>query len=679
MKKILIFAGTTEGRNLSEALTDAGITHTVCVAGEYGEQVLRESPFVNIHAGRMEKEEIRSFILEGGFLAVVDATHPYARLISQNITEAMCGMEIPYFRLLRETDAENEEGKVVFFEDHEACAEALGRVDGNILLTTGSKSLPVYCRKAELKKRLYVRVLPGLESLSACMEQEIFGKQILALQGPFTAEMNEAMLHQYKIRCLVTKKSGKNGGYEEKLQAAEKAGIPVFVIDSGKEQDGDSFGVVCKKLGEICGMEIAHEKKFQIILAGAGMGKQETLTGEVQKALEHADILLGAERLIADHQPKLEKRPYYTADRIIPYLRELRRMQEKGMISSCENVVVLFSGDSGFYSGCRNLYQALKQEVETGGLNADVRILPGISAVSYLAACTGESYQDAYICSIHGKKHPNLAERLKQEKKTFLLMSGVEDVNRLGSLLLDAGMAHCTVFAGYQLSCPEQKILELAPEECCSLKEEGLYTCLVINPDVKEKPLTHGRPDTEFIRGKVPMTKEEVREVSICKLKLCRDSVVYDIGSGTGSVAVEIAGLSENIQVYAVEKKEEALSFMEKNKEKFRLDNMEIVKAEAPDGFSLLPQATHAFIGGNGGRLKEILTALYQKNPFMRVVINAITLETICEIKEVLSFFPVEDEEIVQVQASRSRTLGAYHMMQAENPVWICAFRFKQG
>ena len=172
------------------------------------------------------------------------------------------------------------------------------------------------------------------------------------------------------------------------------------------------------------------------------------------------------------------------------------------------------------------------------------------------------------------------------------------------------------------------------------------------------------------------MTKEEIREVSICKLKLHKDSVVYDVGSGTGSIAVEIAKLLEDSKVYAIEKKEEAGSLIQQNKEKFMLDNIEIISANAPDGLKNLPVATHAFIGGSGGNLKEILAVLYEKNPSMRVVINAISMETICDLREVLELEYIKNTDVVQLQVSRSKQVGAYHLMQAENPVWICSFDF---
>ena len=172
------------------------------------------------------------------------------------------------------------------------------------------------------------------------------------------------------------------------------------------------------------------------------------------------------------------------------------------------------------------------------------------------------------------------------------------------------------------------------------------------------------------------MTKEEIREISICKLRLRDGAVVYDIGSGTGSVAIEIAGISDDIQVYAVEQKHEAVSLIEKNKEKFELQNVTVVEGEATEGLSRLPMATHAFIGGSGGRLKEILVSLRQINPNMRVVVNAVSMETICEIREILSMDDIIKEDIVQLQVSRAKKAGNYHLMQSENPVWICAFDF---
>ena len=720
MKKIVIFAGTTEGRRLSEILTEAGIAHTVCVATEYGEIVMQEQmemtetaqadgrPLVNLHRGRMDREQMQIFLRDGGFEIVVDATHPYARVVTENLQGAVDTLHSPekeaqlpiYLRLEREisgaAESEDNAANILYFENNEDCARALENTEGNILLTTGSKELAAYCAFGRLHDRLYVRILPARESLELCMDQGIKGRQILALQGPFSTEMNAAVLKQYNIRHMVTKNSGRNGGYQEKLEAAKMLGIPVYVIEPVQAAavvenvmgtDTYSFAGICGKLEQLCGCKLSKQGSLEICLAGIGMGSRDCMTKEVQQTIEAADILLGAERMIAGYSARLEKKPYYMASQILPYLEQLQESESLAQQGTLR-VTVLFSGDTGFYSGCKKLYVALQEAIAAGRLKGRVQILPGISSVVSLAARVGESYEDATILSMHGKKLNRLPATVESHEKTFLLTSGSEDIRKIGRMLTEAELTDCEVTAGYQMSYPEEKIRILTPEQCMELTEEGLYTCLIRNPHPQPERLTHGRADTCFLRDasgtegkfqRTPMTKEEVREVSICKLHLTERSVVYDIGSGTGSVAVEIAGLPGQVQVYAIERKPEAVELLRKNRAHFHRDNMEIIEASAPEGLEELPAPTHAFIGGSGGRLLEILQVLYRKNPHMRIVINAISMETIAELREVLEAFPVEEAGILQMQVNRVKQLGGYHMPQAENPVWICSFTFRES
>lgn len=695
MKKIVIFAGTTEGRRLSEILADAGIAHTVCVATEYGEIVMREQtkgteaarakeqPLVSLHRGRMDRKQIEEFLCNEGYEIVVDATHPYARVVTENIRDAVKTQSPIYLRLEREIaetpEAENPAVSIRYFESNADCAKVLENTEGNILLTTGSKELATYCASGRLHDRLYVRILPGRESLELCMEQGIKGRQILALQGPFSTEMNAAILKQYDIRHMVTKNSGRTGGYREKLEAAKMLGIPVYVIQPARKAgDTYSFAGICGKLEQLCDCKLSGQGSMEIRLAGIGMGSKDGQTQEVQHAIETADILLGAERMIERYSAKIEKRPYYMTEQILPYLEQL---QKNGFTAQKDplRVTVLFSGDTGFYSGCRKLYAALQEAIAAGALNAGVRILPGISSVVSLAARVGESYEDAAILSMHGKKLNRLSATVESHEKVFLLTSGSEDIRKIGRSLAEAGLTDCEVIVGYQMSYPEESIRILTPEQCEEITEEGLYTCLIRNPHWQPECLTHGRADICFLRdAKTPMTKEEVREVSICKLHLTQNAVVYDIGSGTGSVAIEIAGVPGRVQVYAIERKPEAVELLRKNQEQFHMDNIQIIEAPAPEGLEELPVPTHAFIGGSGGRLLDILQVLYRKNPHMRIVINAISMETIAELKEVLDTFPMEEEEILQMQVSRVKKLGGYHLPQAENPVWICSFTFRE-
>lgn len=675
LHKIAIFAGTTEGRMLSEILAASGIAHTICVATEYGEIILKKHSLIQVHQGRMDKEKIISFVKKEQFTIVIDATHPFAEEVTQNIKNAVRtlhdkGVDVTYLRLKRDETTQHEDN-VTSFLTNEDCAQTLMHTSGNILLTIGSKELSRYCINDELRNRLYVRVLPNIESLTLCMEQAIRPEQIIAMQGPFTAQMNEAMIHQYHISYIVTKESGILGGYPEKLEAARQTETKVFVIGRPKEE-GFSFADLCCKLERLCEKTL-QQKNLELILAGIGMGDKSSLTKEAEASIREADILLGAERILSNFPEKCQKQPFYKAEQIIPYLH---KVQETNRFMKGLKIAILFSGDSGFYSGCQSLYTALEKEVCEGRLHASLHILPGISSVAYLAAAVKESYQDAAVYSMHGKEIYNLANRIQTNPKTFFLTSGVQDIHRIGHELMEAEMQECEVILGYQLSYTEEQIMHLTPLECTQVKKEGLYTCLIKNPCAEQRKLTHGIADSKFIRAKVPMTKEEVREISICKLHLQENAVIYDIGSGTGSIAVEIASLSDDIQVYAVEQKEEAISLITKNKKQFGLQNIRIINAMAPEGLSTLPAPTQVFIGGNGGRLKEILSALWHKNPQTRIVMNAISLETICEIRELLTLYPIKDEEIVQVQVSRMQKAGSHHFMQAENPVWICAFHF---
>ena len=268
----------------------------------------------------------------------------------------------------------------------------------------------------------------------------------------------------------------------------------------------------------------------------------------------------------------------------------------------------------------------------------------------------------------------------------FVITSGVSDVREIGKRLIECGLKETTVTVGYALSYPAEQIKTLSPEECMQLTDEGLYTCLIQNQGISgekknsdPKFLTHGLPDDAFCRDKVPMTKEEVREAAICKMHLTPDAVVYDIGSGTGSIAVEMARLSDNLTVYAIERKQEAVALIEKNCTKYGLANVKVICGEAPGALTGLPVPTHAFIGGSNGSLKEILTDLYRKNPRMRVVVTAITLETVGAVSSILNEFPVEQEEIIQMSVSRAKKAGRYHLMQAENPVFILSFYFAGG
>lgn len=681
IQQVLVYGGTTEGRRLAEQLCNMGLQCTVCVATEYGESVLKQRQGLLIRQGRMNAVQMKQLLdtmcQTSSLLAVVDATHPYAVEVSAQIKTSMAESGIPLFRLKRSTNSgRNEEKRVRWFSDVQACANALRQVKGNILLTTGSKELAAFAHQA-YRDRLYVRILPSMESLAGCEALGISGRQLIAMQGPFCEQLNEALLAQFQITCLVTKESGKAGGYEEKIRAAINRGIMTYVIGS-PEEEGLDFTDVLQQICSLaqCNPPNALQEALHFALLGMGMGGKEGMSVQACQALEQAQLVFGAKRLLEQLPGNQECYPYYLAEDILPVLDQARDEGRR-----IQRVAVLFSGDTGCYSGAQKLYQALSNEIQKQeqARHWTVQIYPGISTLSYLSARLGVSWQDTVMMSLHGKKlqerKGELICKLQQQKSTFLLLSGVEDIKQLGGLLLEQKMEQLTLHVGYELSYPQEKIWHFSAQECLSLTQEGLYCCLIENPKPVRR-LTHGMSDGDLIRGRVPMTKEEIREISIAKLRLRADSVLYDIGSGTGSIAVECALLSTDIIVYAVEKKPEAAALIRQNKEKHGAYQLSVIEADAPEGLYSLPAPTHAMIGGSGGRLREILEVLYQKNSTMRVVMNAVTLETLSQMLLLRKYFPIIEEEIVQVQVSRAKGMGKYHLMQAENPVYILSFCF---
>ncbi len=193
----------------------------------------------------------------------VDATHPYAVEVTEHIKESAKKTNLPYLRLSRSTAAEREiaehEWMIHTVADTQECVELLSKLPGNILLTTGSKELHAYAAREEIRERLFVRVLPGVESIEICHREQIPGKQIIAMQGPFGTELNEALIRQYDIGVLVTKESGQAGGFPEKIRAAEHTKIPVVMIQNPEQAGGMSMEKVLSEIETLCGKKERDE------------------------------------------------------------------------------------------------------------------------------------------------------------------------------------------------------------------------------------------------------------------------------------------------------------------------------------------------------------------------------------------------------------------------------------
>lgn len=649
---ILIFGGTTEGRLISSALSANKIAHTVSVATEYGKDLLSSDGYRKVLTGRLDEQEMSALLRESAVDICIDATHPFAENVTENIKNACIASGTEYIRVLRE----NPKGEGCrFFDSHIDCTEALLATEGNILLTVGSKNISEYAKYPGLLERLYVRVLPAKESLDICIDSGIQASHIIAMQGPFSTELNTALIKDLDIKVLVTKESGKTGGFEEKLAACKALEIEVFVIGRPMENEGVSLSTLLNRLG------LEQEVKRRINIIGVGMGDRNCLTLEAERLIRDSDVIIGAETVISGFNAPI-KVPLYKSSEIIEYIKKTDQSQR---------VSVLFSGDTGFFSGAKTFINDIKE------FDWDIEIFPGISSVSYFSSRLGKEYDNAKIISIHGRKDMGWQEKAKQaileNEKTFILLSGEEDLKEIEPLIPES----CRAIVGYNLSKEDEKIRELKT----ILKEttKGSYILFVENQKPTRESLPGFMEDSLFTREKVPMTKAEVRALSIAKLNLSPGAVVYDIGSGSGSVSVQIAKSYSDIQVYAIEKKPEAFALTKKNIEKFGLFNVSAIEGEAPEILADLPVPSHVFIGGSSGNLMSILREIYKKNSSCTVVITAVTLETLEEIRSIEKEIKILYYNLIQLSVSRVKKNGAYSMIDAENPVWICDLRFSDG
>lgn len=242
--RFIIFSGTTEGRTLSHRLAEDGASVTVSVATEYGQEEQGTAENIEVLCGRMTAEQMQNAIAKADLC--IDATHPYAVEATANIREACGSAEVPYRRLLRPKSTEQD--GVLYMANAESAVEWLSAQAGNILLATGAKELAKYAPLGG--ERLFPRVLPLHSSLTACEDAMIPHRNIIAMQGPFTAETNEALLRQYSIRFLVTKDGGKNGGFEEKLEAARRTGAAVIVL-ARPDENGYSYDEILRECREM--------------------------------------------------------------------------------------------------------------------------------------------------------------------------------------------------------------------------------------------------------------------------------------------------------------------------------------------------------------------------------------------------------------------------------------------
>ena len=391
---------------------------------------------------------------------------------------------------------------------------------------------------------------------------------------------------------------------------------------------------------------------MKVTLIGMGPGGCDGLGSTALSALAQASVLIGSSRLMESIPPQLGQERF-TETRSTAILDCLKRCGE-------ENACVLFSGDTGFYSGASGLVPLL----EDAGIEA--QLLPGISSVQLLSARIRRPWQDWKLVSGHGRTVDVIAA-VMEGRPTFFLVGGALTAQAICSELSQGGLGSVQVTVGERLGISGERIVRGPARALQQQRFDALSVVLVDAVPVSPRRAC-GWPDDEFIRDAVPMTKQPVRATALGLLRVAPSDICWDVGAGTGSVSVELAAVSA--RTYAVECKPDAQRLIRRNREKARAWNLTVVDGHAPEVLVGLPDPDVVFIGGSGGSLGAIFQELDQRPRWPRLCVSALTLET---LQESLELFVKRDREpqVCQVGASHSKSVGSSHLLMASNSVFL--------
>lgn len=404
----------------------------------------------------------------------------------------------------------------------------------------------------------------------------------------------------------------------------------------------------------------------KVTIIGAGPGNPDLLSRAALDAIDIADVVIGAHRALVgiDVPPDVVRCELVKTADIVAALTDA---------ASWQRAVVVMTGDVGLFSGARRLVEAL-----SGGAQVDVRIIPGISSASYLAARLARPWQDWRFASAHGVACDIVAEA-ERAGELFLVTSGGEDPSRLSGELVQAGFGDARVTVAERLSYPDERITCATASEIAGQTFDDLNVMLIEfaggAASSRWPYASSGIPDELFIRGDVPMTKLEVRAVALAKLRLTATDTVWDVGAGTGSVSIEAALVARAGSVWAVERNAAGVRLIRENADAFGCGNVHAVPGVAPEALAKLPVPDAVFVGGSAGELPSIVEAALEKNSQVRLCVPCVTVETLTEACALLSGSRFKGFEACQVSAARAEAVGSHHLMKAQNPVFLVSAR----
>ena len=390
-----------------------------------------------------------------------------------------------------------------------------------------------------------------------------------------------------------------------------------------------------------------------VYIVSMGVGSKKFMTFEAVEIINSCDVVIGGKRYINCYDDKEKFEIKNNLSDVIEYIDKNHKLKK---------IAILASGDAFMYGIGSYIVKKLN--------HINFKNISGISSIQYLANVCGLSWQDIYITSVHARKK-DICSIVSQNSKIGILTDS--NTSEIINKLYNNNFGDLYIYIGQNLSYEDEKILVGNIKEFINEEFSDLCILIIINNSKKfYNYISTGIPDELFERDKVPMTKEEVRALSLSKLKLTDNSIVFDIGCGTGSVTVECGIILKNGFVYSVDRNREAVNLTNKNIKKFNIYNAKVFEDDAIHflkSTNIIP--TRVFIGGSGNKINEILNIIYNKCDNVRIVVNCITIESLYETIKFLNDIGYINIECVSVSVSKNKKAGSKNMMIAQNMVYI--------
>lgn len=400
-------------------------------------------------------------------------------------------------------------------------------------------------------------------------------------------------------------------------------------------------------------------------IVGVGPGASDLITTRAKQRIDKADYLIAGQRHL-DIYLSANQQALAIGNNLQTVLHTIKSHWQT------HHICVLASGDTGLYSIANYLVANLPE--------INYEIVPGISAYQYFCAVLGIPWHDIKINSAHGRELDKLYLDVANHWRTIFFTGENCPAQAIAKRLVARGLDHFSLTVGENLSYPNERIIKGTASEIAKGQFAALSMLLVENTaPVKQSLIAHypiGIDDGHFIRERVPMTKSEVRAVTMSKLQLQDEQVIYDIGAGSGSVSIECALLCRGSLVISIERKAEAIAFIKRNITHFDIDNIKLIDGLAPLNLESVPAPDRVFIGGTAGNMTAIIAWLMSLSNRFRVVINAVTIETIYEALACFKENSFTDVDITQVAVAKGRAVGTKHLMEAHNPIYILSANY---